>query len=273
MLQARVPTVISLTLYPLKSCAGLSVTRATVEPLGIQHDRRWMAVRPDGSSMTGRELPALVRVRAVPGPSGLRLSAPGMSELDVPLPPPDAPRLDVTVWKDTCSAARAHSGADRWLSEYLGQPARLVHVDAKMERPVNPKYASPEDRVGFADAFPLMLISEASLADLNQRLARPVPMSRFRPNLVVDGCGAFAEDGWKRLRIGTVELAVVKPCARCIFTTVDPETARHDSEQEPLRTLATYRRIIPDKGVMFGQYLIVRRPGELHVGDAVEVLE
>jgi hypothetical protein len=266
-----VPTLTSLTVYPLKSCAGLPLTRATVEPLGLQHDRRWMAVRPDGSFMTGRELPALVRVRAVPAPTGLHLSAPGMPDLEVHLPPSDAPRLDVTVWDDTCSAARASAQADRWLSQYLGEPTVLVHVDARMERPVDPKYAAPEDRVGFADGFPLLLISAASLADLNQRLPHPVPMARFRPNLVVSGTAAFAEDGWKRLRIGSVELAAVKPCARCVFTTVDPETARADPEQEPLRTLSTYRRT--GGKVMFGQNIIVRRPGILQVGDAVEVLE
>jgi uncharacterized protein YcbX len=269
-----VPTLTSLTIYPLKSSAGLPLTHATVEPLGIQHDRRWLAVHPDGSFMTGRELPALVRVRAVPGPSGLRLSAPGMPDLEVPVPPvASAPRLDVTVWKDTCSAARANGDADRWLSEYLGQPTLLVHMDERTQRPVDPKYARPEDRVAFPDGYPLLLISEASLADLNQRLASPVPMTRFRPNLVVNGCGAFAEDGWKRLRIGTVELEVVKPCARCVFTTVDPETAKADPAQEPLRTLTTYRRILPGKGVMFGQNVLIRRPGELRVGDAVEVLE
>jgi uncharacterized protein len=268
-----VPILSAINIYPIKSCAGLPLTRATVEPMGLQHDRRWMAVRPDGSCMTGRELPALVRVRAVPGPSGLHLSAPGMPGLEVPLPPAGGPRLDVIVWEDTCSAARAHAEADRWFSEYLGQSARLVYVDEQMQRPVDPKYAAPEDRVGFADGFPLLLISEASLADLNQRLSQPVPMSRFRPNLVVEGCTAFAEDGWKRLRIGTVELAVVKPCARCIFTTVDPETARADPQKEPLRTLASYRRIPPKKGVMFGQNIIVRRPGEIRVGDAVEILE
>jgi hypothetical protein len=266
-----VPTLTSLTLYPLKSGAGLPLTHATVEPLGIQHDRRWMAVRPDGTFMTGRELPALVRVRAVPTPTGLHLSAPGMPDLEVPLPPADAPRLDVRVWNDTCSAARAHAEADRWLSTYLGQPAALVYVDARMERPVDPRYAAPGDRVGFADGYPLLLISEASLADLNRRLPHPVPMARFRPNLVVGDCEAFAEDGWKRLRIGLVELALVKPCDRCVFTTVDPETARIDAQQEPLRTLATYRRT--DKKLLFGQNVVVRRPGTIRVGDVVELLE
>lgn len=265
------PRLQALFRYPLKSGAALPLTQATVEPLGIEHDRRWMAVQPDGSFLTGRELPALVLVRAVPGPTGLHLSAPGMPELTVPFPPESAQRLDVTVWKDTCSAARTDATADRWLSEYLGMPAALVYVDARMQRPVDPTYAAPEDRVGFADGFPLLLTTEPSLADLNTRLAQPVPMSRFRPNLVVEGCDAFAEDGWKRLRIGTVELAVVKPCARCVFITVDAETARKDPRQEPLRTLTTFRRI--DGKVMFGQNVIVRRAGTIRVGDSVEVLE
>jgi len=261
-----------LFMYPLKSAAGLSREKATVEPLGLEHDRRWMVVRPEGSFITGREVPSLVLVRAVPREGGLHLSAPGMPALQVPAPPEAAPRLDVTVWDDTCSAARAGEEADAWLSRYLGEPAALVHVDARMERAVDPRYAAPGDRVGFADGFPLLLISEASLTDLNQRLAHPVPMARFRPNLVVGGCDAFAEDGWRRLRIGEVELAAVKPCARCVFTTVDPESARPDPEQEPLRTLATFRRGAKGQ-VLFGQNVVVRRPGTLRVGDVVEVLE
>jgi len=266
-----VPTLSALSIYPLKSCAELSLTHATVEPLGLQHDRRWMAVRPDGSFLTGREYPTLVHLRAVPVPEGLGLSAPGMPELVVPVPPPDAPRLDITVWKDTCSAAWAGADADRWLSTYLRQPARLVYVDERMLRPVDPKYASPEDRVGFADGYPLLLISEASLADLNARLPQPVEMRRFRPNLVVSGCEPFAEDRWKRLRIGDVEMTLVKPCARCVFINVDARTARPDPAQQPLRTLATYRA--RDNKVMFGQNVITRHGGVLRVGDPVEVLE
>ncbi|OJH33690.1 MOSC domain-containing protein [Cystobacter ferrugineus] len=265
------PTLSSLSIYPLKSCAELPLTHATVEPLGLQHDRRWMAVRSDGTCMTGRELPGFVHLRAVPVPEGLHLSAPGMPELVVPVPPADAPRLDVNVWNDICSAARAGDDADRWLSTYLREPARLVYVDARMQRPVDPKHAAPEDRVGFADAYPLLLISEASLADLNTRLPQPVEMNRFRPNLVVSGCEPFAEDRWKRLRIGEVELTLVKPCARCAFINVDTRTARPDSAQQPLRTLATYRN--RDNKVMFGQNVIARRTGVLRVGDPVEVLE
>lgn len=264
------PVLAELFIHPIKSTAPLPLTRAIAEPLGLEHDRRWMAVRPDGSFITGRESPSLVRVRAVPEAGGLRLEAPGRPGLEVPVPAPDAPRLDVTVWNDRCSAARAGEAADRWLSQFLGEPVALVYVDARMQRPVDPKYAPPGDRVGFADAFPLLLLSRASLQELNRRLPRPVTLSHFRPNLVVDGCAAFAEDGWRRLRVGEVELEVVKPCSRCVFTTVDPWTGVKAPDGEPLRTLATFRR--QGGKVLFGQNVLVRRPGVLQVGDAVEVL-
>jgi uncharacterized protein len=259
-----------LFIHPLKSTRGLALSRATVEPLGLEHDRRWMLVRPNGSFITGRECPSLVLVSAVPHEKGLRLSAPELPELEVPQPPADAPRLDVTIWRDRCSAARAGQAADRWLSRFLGEPVALVHVDARMERPVDPSYAAPEDRVGFADAFPLLLLSRASLEELNRRLPRPVAVEHFRPNLVLEGCEPFAEDAWRRLRVGSVELEVVKPCARCVFTTVDPRTGVKAADGEPLRTLATFRR--REGRVLFGQNAVVRRPGTIQVGDAVEVL-
>ncbi|MDC0714493.1 MOSC domain-containing protein [Stigmatella sp. ncwal1] len=266
------PTVAELFLYPLKSAAGLPLTEAQVEPLGVAHDRRWMVASPKGSFFTGRKHPALLRINALPSATGLRLSAPGVAGLEVPVPPLDAPRLDVTIWDDTCSAARAGEAADRWLSAFLGEPVCLVYVDDRMERPVDSQYSVPGDKVGFADGFPLLLLSRASLEALNQRLARPVTMLHFRPNLVVEGCEPFAEDTWKRLRIGNVELEVASPCARCVMVTLDPQTAEQAADGEPLRTLTTFRRQLKNK-VMFGQNVVVRRPGRFQVGDAVEVLE
>ena len=264
------PVLSQLFIHPLKSTKGLSLPRAKVEPLGLEHDRRWMLVRPDGSFITGREFPSLVLVSAVPTEAGLRVSTPGLPELEVPAPPVGAARLDVTVWNDACSAALAGQEADQWFTRFLGEPVSLVYVDARMERPVDPRYAGPEDRVGFADGFPLLLLSRASLEELNRQLPRAVRIENFRPNLVVEGCAPFAEDTWKRLRVGGVELEVVKPCARCVFTTVDPLTGQKATDGEPLRTLARVRRI--DGKAMFGQNVVVRRPGVLQVGDAVEVL-
>jgi uncharacterized protein len=264
-------TVAELFRYPLKSAAALPLAQAQVEPLGVEHDRRWMVTERDGTFITGRKDPAMLRIQAVPSATGLRLSTPGLPVLEVPVPSRDAPRLETSIWNDTCSAARAGEEADGWLSTFLGRPVSLVYVDERMERPVDPRCAAPGDKVGFADGFPLLLLSRASLEALNQRLARPVTMLHFRPNLVVEGCEPFAEDTWKRLRIGDVELEVASPCARCVFTTVDPLTLKQDPEGEPLRTLNTFRR--QKNKVMFGQNVVVRRPGKLRVGDAVEVLE
>jgi uncharacterized protein YcbX len=261
------PTLAQIFIHPIKSTRALPLTQAQVEPMGLEHDRRWMLIRPDGSFITGRESPALVRVSAVPTEEGLQLSAPGLPELRVQAPAADAPRQEVTIWSEHCSAARVGEAADRWFSQYLGEPVALVHVDAKMERPVDPKYAGPEDRVGFPDGFPLLLLSRASLEALNARLSRPVTVEHFRPNLVVEGCEPFAEDGWKRLRVGNVELEVVKPCARCVFTTVDPRTGEKAKDGEPLRTLTAFRRI--SGKVMFGQNVLVRRPGMIRVGDPI----
>ncbi len=264
------PTLARIFIHPIKSTRGLPLTQARVEPLGLEHDRRWMLVRPDGSFITGRESPSLVRVSAVPTDGGLHLSAPDQPDLRVQAPPADAPRLEVTIWNDRCSAARAGEAADRWFSQYLGEPTTLVYVDARMERQVDPTYAGPEDQVGFADGFPLLLLSRASVDELNRRLPQPIKAENFRPNLVVEGCEPFAEDGWRRLRVGEVELEIVKPCARCVFTTVDPLTGVKARSGEPLRTLATFRR--KDGKVMFGQNVLVRRPGMIRVGDPIELL-
>ena len=259
----------SLHLYPIKSSAPLQVESALVEARGLQHDRRWMVVDAQGHFLTGRQLPRLTLVRAQPDPDGLVLQAPGMDRLPVARPVADT-TLRVTVWKSEVHARPAGAEADRWISAFLGQPARLVHMEDGIRRPMIDAHSLPGDEVSFADAFPLLLISQAALEELNARLARPVSMLQFRPNLVVDGARAHAEDGWKRIRIGQVEFDVAKACTRCIFTTVDPARGERDAGGEPLRTLTTYRRT-PD-GVTFGQNLIPRSPGRIRVGEAVQVL-
>lgn len=260
----------ALHLYPIKSCAALSPETARVEPRGLAHDRRWMLVDALGNFLTGRQLPRLVRLRALPTAAGLRLDAPGQDGIEVAVPAPDAPRRRVTVWKDTLDAADAGDAAARWLSALLERDARLVHMDATAVRPVKPAYAQPGDEVSFADGFPLLLISQAALDALNARLAVPLDMLRFRPNLVVSGTAPHAEDDWRRLRIGEIEFDAVKPCTRCVFTTVDAARGDFDPSGEPLRTLKSYRRG-PD-GITFGMNLIARGQGTLRVGDPVTLL-
>ena len=177
--------------------------------------------------------------------------------------------LPVVVWRDKVNAIPVGGDADAWLSEFLAIDCRLVVFPYDARRAVDPDYAAATDQVGFADGFPFLLISQASLDDLNARLAQPVPMLRFRPNLVVEGCAAYAEDGWRRIRIGELEFRVAKPCSRCIIPTIDPATAQRSAE--PLRTLMSYRR--RDNRIYFGQNLIHDGTGRLAVGMPVEVLE
>ncbi len=259
----------ALYVFPVKSCAALSPPLAKVEPRGLAGDRRWMIVTGDGRFITGREQPRLTLVRAEPQGEALELSAPGMEPMRL-CPPAIGSRMDVIVWRSTVGVQCADAAANAWMSRYLGADSRFVFMDADAVRAVDARYGHAGDEVSFADGFPLLLIGEGSLAELNRRLKTPVPMLRFRPNLVVAGTPAHSEDGWKRIRVGGVEFDVVKPCTRCTFTTVNPATGEFDARGEPLRTLKTYRNT-PD-GIIFGQNLIARGAGTVRLGDPVLVL-
>lgn len=262
-------TLASIHVYPLKSCAPLPLDSARVEARGLEHDRRWMVVDANGKFLTGRQHPRLTLIRADPAGEALRLRAPGMPELRL-APASERARLTVEIWGSRVAARVADTAADAWISTFLGAPTRFAYMDDECLRRVDPGYSQPDDIVSFADGYPLLLISQATLDLLNAKLAQPVPMLRFRPSLVIAGTAPHAEDGWKRVRIGGVEFDVAKPCIRCVFTTVDFERGAFDPSGEPLRTLLTYRRT--PKGVSFGQNLIPRGVGTLRVGDAVEVL-
>ena len=264
------PTLSALHLFPIKSCAPLPVASATVEPRGLARDRRWIVTDAAGRFLTGRQHPRLTLLKAVPdGDTALALAAPGMPTLRLQQPQ-RTERVEVTVWKNTVNALPTDAATDAWISQFLGMPARIFFMDEDCVRPVDPDYSKPGDEVSFADAYPMLMISEGSLAALNAKLAAPVPMLRFRPNFVVANTGPHAEDGWKRVRIGAVEFDLVKPCSRCVFTTVDFEKGVFDPSGEPLKTLMTYRRT--ERGVTFGQNVIPRGVGTVRVGDAVEVL-
>lgn len=264
------PTLSALYVYPVKSCAALTPATARVERRGLADDRRWLVVDANGQFVTGRLYSRMPLIRATPLPQGLRLEAPDMPPIDIAMPAADAARRRVTVWRSSVDAQSADAAGAAWLSRYLGADLSLVYMDEAARRGVNPDYGQPGDEVSFADGYPQLLISSAALDALNARLGTPVEMLRFRPNLVVSGTEPHAEDGWKRVRIGPVEFDVVKPCTRCVFTTVDPQRGERAANGEPLKTLTTYRRT-PD-GVTFGQNLIARGSGTIAVGDAVEVI-
>jgi uncharacterized protein YcbX len=212
--------------------------------------------------VTQRTHPRLALARPTFTRDRLRVSAPGLPDLELPLQPAAGVSVEVTVWSDLCEAVWLGDGPARWCSELVGAPVSLVYMPELTIRVASSAYAPEGARVSFADAFPFLLLSEESLADLNRRLASPLPMNRFRPNLVIRGGGPFHEDGLDHFRIGKLGLRAVKPCDRCVVTTVDQDTG--EQGREPLRTLATYRRRGGE--VYFGQNVVHQRPGSLCVG-------
>ncbi len=261
------PILSAVYVYPIKSCGGISLQSVDLGATGLLHDRRWMLVDEGGKFMSQRRHPRMALISSLLTPDRLVVSAPGMPDLEVPLEDEHGGRIDVEVWGDAQRGAPVGGHADRWFGRFLDFPCRLVRKPEDDVRPVDSAYARSGDQTSFADGFPLLLISEASLEDLNARLQSPVPMNRFRPNLVVRGYGPYAEDGWGEMRVGDAVFRVAEPCPRCAITTVDQESGERG--KEPLRTLATYRKA--EGEVWFGRNLIHTSLGTVCVGDPVEV--
>ncbi len=259
--------VSELAIYPVKSLARITLQAASVQHFGLENDRRWMVIDASGEFLTQRQHARMCLVHPALQGDELRLRAEGMPELTVPRPA-GRDRRRVTVWDDQCSALDCGDDVAAWLSRFLAIDCRLVFFPDDEVRAVDPRYAQPGDRTAFSDGFPLLLISQASLDDLNGRLDTPISMLRFRPNLVVQGCAAFAEDHWKEMRIGDLRFRIVKPCSRCIIPSIDPATGERGLE--PLRTLASYRKR-GDK-IYFGQNVIADGQGEIRVGMTVELM-
>ena len=249
-------TLAELHLYPVKSCRGIGVREASLTAAGLEHDREWMVVTPEGRFVTQREQPRMALIATALDAAGLTLHAPQAGGTSVALGYRGSP-VEVTVWKDRCLAFDQGEDAARWLSGFLGRPLRLVRFDAARLRPSSAQWTGDVEAPNrFSDGFPLLAISRASLDDLNARLPAPLPMDRFRPNLVLDGLPPYGEDGLHDLVAGEVRLRRVKPCTRCSITTTNQSTAVVEGE-EPLRTLKSYRWDAALHGVTFGQNLIV----------------
>ena len=259
----------SLYRYAVKSCRGERLHQSSVTEMGLSFDRHWMVADEEGHMLTGRDEPRLVHVAAIAEEDGeaLQLGAPGMHDLHVSR---HALCIEqpAKVWRDEFVAWGGYSPANAWLSQFLGRSVQLLHIGEHSRRHSEKR---PHLQLSFADSYPLLLLNTASLEDLNKRVGRDMEIGRFRPNLVVSGAEAFAEDAWQRLRIGDVTFVVEKPCERCVFTTVDPLTAERSADQEPLRTLGKFRK--QPGGVMFCMNLRAEKAGELTVGMPVEVLE
>lgn len=264
-------TITSLHVYPVKGLKGVDLQAAQCTDRGLEHDRRWMVVDPDGEFFTQRDHPRMATVWTDLDASTLALSAPDAGSVSLPLHPTDGEPMRVRVWSSLCDALAVSSAADTWLTEYLGVDCRLVYMPESSHRRSNPEYAGRDRLVGFADGYAYLIVGEASLADLNARLATrkhpPLPMNRFRPNIVVSGSHAYAEDGWGEIRVGTAVLRAVKTCGRCQVTTTD-QTTGEVRGPEPLATLTTYRDT-PEFGPIFGMNLVTETVGRVAVGDAV----
>lgn len=257
-----------INIYPVKSLAGIALPSSLLDAMGLRYDRRWMLVTPAGKFITQRTHPQMALIRPQLADGVLTLTRQGMLDHRVAAASSESPTVQVEIWNERVNALHISEQTDAWLTQAIDAPCSLVYFADEEIRPCDPEYAGEGDRTGFADGFPLMLISQASLDDLNARLQQQLPMKRFRPNLVVSGCSPYAEDEWSRIRIGDVVMRVVKPCSRCVITTVDPETGVKGAG-EPLRTLASYR--MRDNKIYFGQNLVHQQRGTLSVNQAVVV--
>jgi uncharacterized protein YcbX len=268
----------SIHVHPVKAVRGLAPREAAVEPWGLAGDRRWVLIDDGGKVVTQRQQPRLALAAAeLRSGGGVRLSAPGMPPLTVPVPRPVA-TVPVEIFRDKVEVTPAEDeAAHAWCSAYLGIDVRLAYMDdPATRRPLDPEYARPGETVSFADGFPLLLTTTASLDALNSLIAQgehagegPLPMNRFRPNVVVAGAPAWAEDAWSRLAIGEVSFRVAKPCGRCVVTTTDQGTGERG--REPLFSLGRHRRL--GGKLVFGQNLVPQSRGTIRVGDAVRILE
>jgi len=263
------PKLASITIYPIKSLRGSDLNSAIVERKGIEHDRQMMVIDSDGMFLTQREHARMALIKPVLQENLVILTAPEMNEIRFEVQK-SGRKVMAEIWnsKNVESVDQGNLVAE-WLSDFLKMPARLVRMADEFQRKVSPEFAlQPDDHVSFADGYPILIISQESLDDLNRRLEYPIPMNRFRPNIVVSGVEPFAEDSWKRIRVGLIEMALVKPCARCNVPTIDQDTA--ESSKEPNQILAQFRKF--NGKVMFGVNVIPITTGEIKTGDSVQFL-
>lgn len=263
----KLSTLSAITFYPVKSLAGISVTRWPVTKTGLQYDRKWMLVDNAGQFLSQRKLPNMALIKTALTSSHLILSASGMENLSLPLTPADGDIINSSIWNVLCEARNVSLEADQWLSSFLNTDCRLVYQPDETIRQVDPEYGRRTDNVAFSDGFPFLIVSENSLVSLNREMQLNLPMTRFRPNLVISGCPSYAEDSWREISIGAIDFRLPKPCSRCAIPTIDPDTAQ--TGKEPLRTLNRIRKW--QNNVYFGQNALHNQCGTLTVGDTVQV--
>lgn len=257
-----------LAIYPVKSLAQVPLTTTTIEGFGLQHDRRWMVIDDNQNMLTQRQQTRMCLVHVSLDEDSIFLSAPGMQDTQIKRPDSSVKR-QVTVWHDSCNAYDAGDMAADWITNFLNVSSRLVYFPDDEHRSLDPHFANTQDKTAFSDGFPILLTSVTSLDDLNSKMESPIKMLRFRPNIVVSGTAPYAEDNWKRIKIGDITMRVVKPCSRCVIPSIDPNTAERGNE--PTQALIKHRK--KNNKVFFGQNVIPDSAGVIAVGMPVEILE
>ena len=273
-----------INIYPVKSLGGISLDQAKVEKRGFQFDRRWMLTDENGEFFTQREFPKMATLSLKVNKDNLTISNSESEKIEIPFEFEKSAMRKVTVWQSICDAYVLPNHINEWLSENLETKCQIVYMPDESEREINKLFNKDNEIVSFADGYPFLLIGENSLIDLNEKLENPLPMNRFRPNLVVSDSKAFAEDGWKKIQIGETIFRSTKPCARCVMTTVEQTSGEFDGK-EPLKTLAKYRlakNVFPNEfqsldlnenAVLFGQNLVAENfGGKIKIGDEVVIL-
>jgi len=256
-----------LYIYPVKSLGGIALQQAKVTKRGLEHDRRWMLIDNENQFLSQRKYPQMALFKLQILEQGIDvLHQPSGNSTIIPYQPQNNEMVDVIVWDDACRGTYVSAKLDEWFSRMLNINCRLIHMTDDSIRPVDPRYASSGHITSFADGYPMLLVSEASVAELNNRLTNQITVKRFRPNIIITGTEPYEEDRMQHFEIGGINFYGVKPCARCVMIGVDSETAT--SGPEPLKTLAGYRRI--GNKVLFGQNLIHDKEGIITVGDAVQ---
>ena len=256
-------------IYPIKSLGGIRVKEALLREKGFEHDRRFMLVDEQGNFLSQRKHPQMALLQTGLTRNGITVfKKDNTSErIEVPFEPGSDTTRSVTIWEDRVEARLVDETISRWFSDLLNIKTNLVFMPEDARRELKPKYAVNNETVSFADGMPYLLISQASLDDLNSRLDKPVSMDRFRPNIVISGATAFQEDEWNIVQIGDARFKITKPCARCVMTTVDQSSG--EKGKEPLTTLSSYRKV--DGSVLFGQNMLLLEGQELKVGDLVRL--
>lgn len=264
-------TVSELFIYPIKSLGGIFLASAMVTDRGFQYDRRWMLVDEDNHFLTQREFPAMALLQVELTDGGLKVYHKKNihSSIIIPFSPETNEKANVEIWDDSCEAQFVSKVADEWFSDMLLLKCRLVFMPGSTKRLVDNNYAFNKEITGFSDAFPFLIIGQSSLNDLNSRLTEPLPINRFRPNIVFTGGEPFEEDGMEHFIINHINFYGVKPCARCVIPTINQDNI--DKTKEPLRTLATYR--MKNNKIYFGQNVLHNGEGTISVGDTIKIIK